>query len=479
MFSETTDFTLISIVILTVELLGIAAAVNAITTSRTAQSAIAWTVALITFPWVTLILYAIFGRNKFHGYVTLRHAQSAATAHLLERLQQEASAKDVMRTALNSNQHAFVSLAQMPITRYNRCRLLLDGQTTFEQIFGGMEKAVRFVLVQFYIVHDDELGRELKKRMIQKAREGVDVYFLYDEIGSFDLPQSYIGELRRAGVAVSAFHSTKGRANRFQINFRNHRKIVIVDGIIGYVGGHNVGDEYISSHEKFGAWRDTHVEVEGPATMAMQFAFIEDWYWATGTLPGLQWPLQKVADGKDEVLVIPSGPADVLETCGLMFLHAIHSARERFWMATPYFIPDDKLLAAMKLAVLRGVDVRIILPEKPDHRLMHLASFANYERLIPVGIRMFRFKQGFMHQKVFLVDSECAAIGTANLDNRSFRLNFEVTLLNYNPTFIRQIEKMLVDDMARCRPVTLEDYTRRSIFFKFAVKAVGLLEPIL
>lgn len=479
MFSEATDFTLISIVIVTVELVGIAAAVNAIATSRTSQSAIAWTVALVTLPWITLILYAIFGRNKFHGYVTLRHAQSEATAHLLERLQQEASAKDVIHTSFDTNQHAFVSLAQMPITRHNRCRLLVDGQTTFEHIFDCMEKAARFVLVQFYIVHDDPLGRELKKRMIQKVREGVDVYFLYDEIGSFDLPQSYIGELRHAGVAVSAFHSTKGRANRFQINFRNHRKIVIVDGVMGYVGGHNVGDEYVSSHPKFGAWRDTHVEIEGPATTALQFAFVEDWYWATGTHPDLEWPLEKVPDGKDEVLVIPSGPADALETCGLMFLHAIHSARERVWMATPYFVPDDKLLAAMKLAVLRGVDVRIILPEKPDHRLMHLASFANYERLLPVGIRIFRYTEGFMHQKVFLVDSECAGIGTANLDNRSFRLNFEVTLLNYHPSFAKQVEAMLVADMARCRKVKLEDYTRRSAFFRFAVKAVGLLEPIL
>jgi cardiolipin synthase len=245
------------------------------------------------------------------------------------------------------------------------------------------------------------------------------------------------------------------------------------------VGGHNVGDEYVSSHEKFGIWRDTHVEIEGPATMALQFAFIEDWYWATGTLPDLHWPLKKVAEGEDQVLVIPSGPADALETCGLMFLHAIHSARERVWIATPYFVPDDKLLAAMKLAVLRGVDVRVILPEKPDHRLMHLASFANYERLLPHGIRIFRYTEGFMHQKVFVVDDTCAAVGTANLDNRSFRLNFEVTLIDFHRPFVKQVEAMLAADLACSRPVTLDDYTRRSIFFKFAVKVVGLMEPIL
>ncbi len=476
---ETYLITMIPYVILAVEILGIVAAVHAVATVRTSQGAIAWAVALVTFPWITLILYAIFGRNRFNGYVTLRHAQSGATAHLLERLRQEGAEKDVFPASMTAGQHTLVNLAQLPVTRHNRCRLLVDGYTTFEQIFASMDMAARFVLVQFYIVRDDGLGRELKARMVRKALEGIAVYFLYDEIGSHDLPQSYLNELRSAGVAVSAFHSTRGKANRFQINFRNHRKIVIVDGIVGYVGGHNVGDEYISAHDKFGDWRDTHVEVKGPGVLALQFAFIEDWCWATGAIPELEWTLQRTAQEGDEVLVIPSGPADRLETCGLMFLHAIHTAKERIWIATPYFLPDDKILAAMTLAVLRGVDVRIILPGKPDHRLMHLASFAYYDRLLPLGVRIFRYSEGFMHQKVFLVDAECAAVGTANLDNRSFRLNFEVTLVNYHEPFVMEVEAMLLADMARSRAVKLEDYTGRSVFFKFAVKAVTLLEPIL
>jgi len=476
---ETYLIPLIPFVILAVEILGIIAAVHAVAKARTSQGAIAWAIALVTFPWITLILYAIFGRNKFNGYVTMRHAQSGATAHILEALRQEGAEKDVFPVSMTANQQTLVNLAQLPVTRHNRCRLLVDGKATFEQIFASMDAAARFVLVQFYIVRDDGLGRELKARMVRKAREGIDVYFLYDEIGSHDLPQSYLSELRNAGVAVSAFHSTRGKANRFQINFRNHRKIVIVDGTVGYVGGHNVGDEYISAHEKFGAWRDTHVEVRGPGVLALQFAFIEDWCWATGAIPELEWTLQKVVEGGDEVLVIPSGPADRLETCGLMFLHAIHTARERIWIATPYFVPDDKILAAMKLAVLRGVDVRIIIPGKPDHRLMHLASFVHYDRLLPLGVRILRYSEGFMHQKVFLVDDECAAVGTANLDNRSFRLNFEVTLVNYHEPFVREVEAMLLADMARSRAVKLEDYTGRSIFFKFAVKAVSLLEPVL
>ena len=479
MFAELSGITFISLVIVAVELLGMIAAVHAIATARTPQSAIAWAVALVTLPWITLILYAIFGRNKFNGYVTLRNAKSVATADLLQQLKQETSEKEILSTSLTASQNTLTSLAQLPISRYNRCRLLVDGRATFQRIFDSIEKAADFVLVQFYIVRDDNLGRELKKRMIQKAREGVDVYFLYDEIGSFELPHRYLSELRNAGVIVSAFHSTRGKANRFQINFRNHRKIVVVDGTLGYVGGHNVGDEYISGHERYGDWRDTHVEIRGPGTIALQFSFIEDWHWATGAIPELRWPIETIGEGRDRVLVIPSGPADKLETCGLMFLHAIHTAKERFWIASPYFIPDEKLLAAMKLAVLRGVDVRIILPEKPDHLLAYLASFDNYERLLPLGIRIFRYTRGFMHQKVFLVDGEYAAVGTANLDNRSFRLNFEVTLINYHKPFVQEVEAMLRADMARSRAVELNDYTSRSFLFKVAVKAVSLLEPIL
>ncbi|WP_054029635.1 cardiolipin synthase [Desulfatitalea tepidiphila] len=479
MFGDVSIFSVMTVVILVFEIAGLCAAVHAIATARTSQSAIAWAIALVTFPWITLILYAILGRNKFNGYVTLRHAKSGATAHLSDRLFQEASQKDVIPAELTASQETLVRLAQTPVTRYNQCRLLSDGGRAFARIFASIDHAAAFVLVQFYIVRDDRLGRDLKTRLIDKARSGVKVYFLYDEIGSYDLPQNYLIELRRAGVAVSAFHSTRGKANRFQLNFRNHRKIVIVDGVVGYVGGNNVGDEYVSAQGKWGAWRDTHVEVHGPAILALQFAFAEDWCWATGAMPELNWQVQPTDGGNQEVLVLPSGPADQLETCGLMFVRAINDARWRLWMATPYFIPDEKVLAALKLAALRGVDIRIILPERPDHRMMHLASFAYYEKLLPLGIRIYRYTQGFMHQKVFVVDDTYAAIGTANLDNRSFRLNFEVTLINFHPAFVGEVEEMLMADIVHSRMVTMRAFERRSVFFKFAVKAVSLLEPIL
>jgi cardiolipin synthase len=472
-------FTIIAIVVPLVELFGIIAAVHAIMNARTSQGAIAWGISLVTFPWLALILYAIFGRNKFKGYISLRNLRDKSIQHIIDSSQGEGLEKKLICEELTTFEIALTRLSNLPMTRSNKSRLLIDGEETFDCIFKGLEFAKEYILIQFYIVQDDGLGRELKTRLIQKVREQVRVYFLYDEIGSYKLPRGYIQEMQDEGIEISAFHTTKGKANHFQLNFRNHRKIVIIDGKFAYIGGHNVGDEYVSRHPKFGPWRDTHVKLEGPVVKYVQFCFTQDWYWATTRIPDLKWDLKKAENGSEKTLLIASGPADAFDTCSLMFVHAIHMARERLWIASPYFVPDTQVLSALKLAVLRGVDVRILIPEKPDHRTVYLASFSYYENTLPFGIKIYRYAKGFMHQKVFLVDSTCAAVGTANLDNRSFRLNFELILLNFDSSFIKKVEDMLREDFSCSRPVEPTDYTRRSFFFKLAVRSDRLLSPIL
>jgi cardiolipin synthase len=472
-------FAILAIVIPLGELLGILAAVHAVMNSRTSQGAIAWAISLITLPFLSLILYAIFGRNKFKGYVSLRDSKDQNIHHYIDRVRQEAVGKNLIRQDLSASEKSFAQLAGMPITRCNKSALLIDGAETFNSIFDGIDRAGQYILVQFFIVKDDELGRQLQTKLIKKAKEGIKVYFLYDEIGSHKLPQSYLLDMQAAGVVTSPFHTTKGRANRFQLNFRNHRKIVVIDGQIAYVGGHNVGIEYLGQNPKFGDWRDTHVKIEGPVVKEIQVCFVEDWHWATNGMPDLKWELQEKPVGDEDTLMIATGPADRLETCGLMFVQAINDARERVWIASPYFVPDLQILSALKLAALRGVDVRILLPEKPDHRTVYLASFSYYQNTLPLGIKLYRYTAGFMHQKVFLVDSAYAAVGTANLDNRSFRLNFEITILNYAPDFIEDVEHMLTADFDCSRLVAIEDYTQKSFFFKLAVRSARLLAPIL
>ena len=469
----------LAFIVIAVELLGILAAVHAVMNARTSQGAIAWAISLVTFPTLALILYAIFGRNKFNGYVSLRSSRDEAIHHFVDRLQIEAVQQKVICHDLTIEENALTRLADLPMTRHNKTALLIDGDETFRSIFDGIASAQNYILVQFFIVKDDGLGRELKDHLIAKAQNNVRVYFLYDEIGSHKLPASYIEEMKAAGIVTSAFHSTQGRTNKFQLNFRNHRKIVIVDGTYAWVGGHNVGDDYRSQHPKFGRWRDTHVKVEGPVVKTIQSTFLEDWHWATRNIPQLNWDLHKAPDGQEKTLLIATGPADPLETCGLMFTQMINSAKERIWIASPYFVPDLQVLSALKLAALRGVDVRILLPEKPDHRSVYLASFSYYQNTIPLGVKLYRYHAGFMHQKVFLVDSYCAAVGTANLDNRSFRLNFELTLINYEPAFIKEVDIMLHEDLINSRRVPISDYTNRSFVFKLLVRFTRLFAPIL
>jgi cardiolipin synthase len=469
----------LTIILPVVELAGILTAIHAVMHGRTSQGAIAWGISLVTFPWLALPLYAIFGRIKFKGYLLLRHGREENVRRIIEQCQWEAAEKELIVKENTGLDSALTKLTPYPMTRSNQSRLLVDGVRTFEAIFEGIAEAQQYILVQFYLVRDDELGRAFKARLVAKARQKIQVCFLYDEIGSYQLSGNYLGELRNAGVMVSAFHTTRGKANHFQLNFRNHRKIVIIDGQVAFVGGHNVGDEYLSRDPGIGRWRDTHVRVEGPVVKAIQFTFLQDWYWSTTSVPHLDWNPRAAGQRNERQLLIASGPADPVDTCALMFTHLIHSARERIWIASPYFVPDSQLLGALKLAVLRNVDVRILLPAKADSWTVHMASFAFLDQILPIGVKLYRYMQGFMHQKVLLVDACLAGVGTANLDNRSLRLNFELTLLNYDASFIREVETMLRNDLARCREVRLEEYTERSFWFRLAVRFCRLLSPVL
>jgi cardiolipin synthase A/B len=244
------------------------------------------------------------------------------------------------------------------------------------------------------------------------------------------------------------------------------------------VGGHNVGDEYIDGGKEFATWRDTHIKISGPATLALQLTFVEDWNWATDEMLKLDWESGFAPQGGQEVLLIPSGPADERETATLMFTHAINSAQERIWIASPYFVPDQGVLNALELAALRGVDVRILIPDEPDHLLVYLAAFS-YLNKVGADIRVWRYTAGFMHQKVALLDQNVAAVGTANFDNRSFRLNFEITALVLDRGFNQQVETMLLADFARSEemdPTAIED---KSIWFQLMSRAASLAAPIL
>ena len=469
----------IGLVGLMLHMLGVLTAIHAVMTARTAQGAVAWALLLIMLPYVTLPAYGFFGRGKFQGYVKARRAGDSQIDHIARALEKKLHLFRVRQDDSNPKYFALEELAEMPFTSHNDAHLLINGSAAFPAMFAGMESARRYIIVQFYIIRDDEIGRQLQEILERKAREGVRVYVLYDEIGSYYLPRAYRRSLAEAGVVIVPFRTSKGLRNRLQINFRNHRKVVVVDGELAYVGGLNIGDEYDGRSPIFGPWRDTHVQVRGPVVQAIQFAFLEDWYWATGNVPELDWTPHPAIDGNKSALCLASDPSDMLETCGLFFTHAINTAQKRLWIASPYFVPDDAQIYALQLAALRGVDVRVMLPQKPDHKMVYLAAFSYIAEAEPSGVKFYRYQPGFMHHKVLLVDDDLAAVGTANFDNRSIRLNFEMMLIFADRSFAADVSRMLEQDFANCRQTTAADVAARPFFFQFAVRLARLFAPVL
>lgn len=471
---------MLSVVVVVAEILGVISAVDAVMNTRTSQGAIAWAVSLVTFPYVAVPAYWVLGRSRFEGYVEAHRIADLATDPAVEQSISLVEGYLPPRTGEVRPAAAAERLATVPTTRANAVELLVDGEATFDSIEEGLRNAEDYILFQFFIVKDDELGRRLQRVLMERARAGVRVYFLYDEVGSNKLPRSYKDELRAAGVEVFDFHTRQGPRNRFQLNFRNHRKVVVVDGRTAWIGGHNVGDEYLGRSERFGHWRDTHVRIEGPAAIAAQLAFAEDWNWATDRLPEVDWTPHPGPDGADAaVLILPTGPADRFESAALMFTHAINTATERVWIASPYFVPDEQTMGALQLASLRGVDVRILIPDEPDHLLVYLAAFTYFDDALDAGVEFFKYQKGFLHQKVVLVDDLAAGVGTANFDNRSFRLNFEITALVGDSTFVQEVEEMLEADFADSRPVGPDEYSSRPLWFRVGARLARLTSPVL
>jgi cardiolipin synthase len=368
-------------------------------------------------------------------------------------------------------------LNTLPATRGNQIDLLVDGDATFDAIFAAIDSARDYLLVQFFIVHDDTLGMKFQGKLIERARAGVKIYFLYDEVGCHSLPRMWLRVLRESGARVEGFKTTRGWGNRFQMNFRNHRKLVIVDGREALTGGLNVGDEYLGRSKRFGPWRDTHVRLRGPAVLAAQLAFLEDWYWATDEVPQVLWT-PTTADADQRVLVLATGPADEAERCSLAFIRAVNSARSRLWISSPYFVPDLTVLTALQLAALRGVDVRLLLPRRTDHLLPMLSSYSYYESLASAGIELWRYQPGFLHQKALLVDDRLAAVGSINVDYRSFHLNFELMVMVTDQGFAGKMEAMMREDFARSIRVDLAEFDERPWWFKTAVRLARLLSPV-
>lgn len=472
---------LIQAVFISGYLLAFVVSIHVLMTARASHTALAWIIALFAVPWVVAILYFFFGHSRFYAYAeAMRQNRKVSAKNLAFAHRNIAHYAQPLSAALKPLQQVLTNINGIDFTHSNEVRLLIDGQATYDELFGFIDKAKHYILLQFYIVRNDGIGRVLKDLLIKKARLGVKIYFLYDEWGAHSFTRRYVQRLRKAGVAVSSFHDVKKTfRNRLQLNFRNHRKIAIIDGECAFVGGINIGEEYLSHKQQFYPWRDTHLILQGPAVQNMQLSFCEDWYWAQSTALDLCWEIKPSTRANDTVLIMPTGPDRQLQTGALLITQLVNIAKHRLWLTTPYFIPDQTVVTALQLAVLRGVDVRILLPNYADHRVVYWCSLSFYNEMQEAGVKLYRFINGFMHQKVILVDEELATVGTVNLDNRSLYINFEITALVAKREFAKQVASMLNEDFKHAIQVNLEDYNKRSYGFKLLVRLSRLLAPLL
>ena len=464
---------IIGYILVAAEILGVVLALNVVMQPRSSQGTIAWFIALIAVPVITVPLYAVFGRTRFLGYT---EALREAAASVGERVQQWLEQMNAMAATTPPGLEAIEALTRkltnLPFLRANYVELLVDGAETYDNMISAIESAESYVLVQFYIVRDDAIGRRLRDALVARARSGVRIFFLYDEIGSIKLPDAYLDVMRKQDIEVSGFKTTKGRSNRFQINFRNHRKLLVVDGHTGFIGGNNLGEEYL-------VYRDTHLRIDGPAAQPIQLSFLKDWYWATGEIARVSSEIMAAETSDQAVAIVNTGPADSVAACSILFSSLISNARSRLWITSPYFVPNDAMVVALQAAALRGVDVRIILPDHADQVLVELASFTYYDDMLNNGVRLYRYREHFMHQKVILVDDSVAGIGTVNLDNRSLYLNFEATALVADADFIKQVEAMLQNDIENSSPVENEHFDNKPLPFRVASQIARLASPLL
>ena len=466
---------------LLLHIVGFLTSIKALLEPRTAQGTVAWAISLNTIPYFAIPAYWLFGRTKFSGYVAKRQAGFTKINPLASDFTRSLSKQKLLSENLPSADYLLERLTALPATLGNDVQLLHNGEEIFSSILAGIDAAQKYILVQFYIVRDDELGRQVQQHLLAAAARNVSVSFIYDAIGSYQLPASYTEKLENGGVAVQAFNSTRHLARRFQINFRNHRKIVVVDGLYAWAGGSNLGDEYLGHDPRYSPWVDTAVKIIGPAAQLLQVPFLEDWHWASeGELLALNWHPQAAPSGTSQkVFCLPSGPADLLETCSLYFLNAIHNAKARIWIASPYFVPDKQIISALQLAALKGVEVRIIVPEKCDQPAVKLASWSFIKELTQTGVQFYQHTHGFMHHKLMLIDRHSSSVGSANFDNRSFDLNFEITVNVLDQGFARQLEAIFEEDFTNSRLLSENELAERSFLFRLIVRTARLFAPML
>ncbi|MDR1156018.1 MAG: cardiolipin synthase [Bacteroidales bacterium] len=448
---------------------------------------IAWLMVVTFVPLLGIVLYFFFGKNYRKEKIFSR--KELADSEQIKMLAQyqpddKASTSYWPDQAVAGKAHIMKMLYnsdKVLLTERNRVKILVNGKVTFEHIMTELEKAEKHIHLEYYIIEDDHIGNEVRRILIRKAMEGLEVRVIYDDIGCWSLSDEYILSLKNAGVRVFPFMPVRFPYFTNKINYRNHRKIIVIDGKVGFVGGLNIADRYISGSEELGLWRDTHLKIEGEAVYSLQSVFLLDWYFVSKRNLHDQdryFPPVEIAD-QHLMQIVASGPdsdwASIMQT----FFSAIATAKSYIYISTPYFLPNESILTALRTASLSGVDVRMLLPEQSDSKLVSWSSFSYIGQLLDAGIEVYLYRKGFIHSKLMMVDDAFCSIGTANMDIRSFDQNFEVNALIYNQRQTVAMRNIFMNDIKDLKSIRIDDWAKRPRWVVFRESVARLFSPLL
>jgi cardiolipin synthase A/B len=453
--------------------------------SKNPERTASWLAIFAMWPFLGFFLYVVFG-------CTPRKAKLFYSKHLpgnrLPRVSnhqiKEFSSEEIFFQDESAGSKRLARLLLQsgfaPLTRNNQITVLTNGEEKFKALFIDLEAAQDHIHMEYYIFHADDVGREVSNVLIRKAKSGVKVRMIFDGLGSHQLPKDFIKALIDAGIEIGWFFPLRFPQVIGTLNYRNHRKLVVIDGKVGYLGGINVGDEYLSRSPKYGFWRDTHFRLEGESVQTMQATFLNDWYFIRQEeITERRYYPRLEAFGETLVQVIAGGPDSRKESMKELFFTVLATAEKEILLTTPYFIPDESMIMGLKSAALSGINVKVLVQGKPDHKIPYLASSSYFEDLLNVGVEVYRYEKGTLHSKVLTVDEKICIVGSANFDIRSFQLDFELNAMIYNAEITKRLNQDFYQDLKFSIRVDREMHASRPLWQKMKEANARLLSPLL
>ena len=467
------------IVLVAYTVIAIVAMITVLLEHRQPAKTIAWVLVLSFLPLVGIVLYFFFGRrtrkNRHIWEKSLNQLTKRSMIEFAEQKQLELPEehKELIQLFVNQN-------FALPF-KNNETDVYVSGYEFFPALLAEISKATHHIHIVSYIIDDDPLGRLLRDALIDKARKGVEVRLLFDDVGSWKTPNRFFEQMREEGIEVHPFMPVRFPAFTGKVNYRNHRKIIVIDGKVGFIGGMNLAQRYVKGHKGI-MWRDTHVKISGAAVYGLQRAFLIDWFHADRTLitDRKYYPDTTITPNNNLTQIVTSSPTNVWEELEQGYIKILLSAKRYVYMETPYFLPTEPIFFAMRTAALSGVDVRLMVSLKTDSKLVQMASRSYLTQTIQAGVKVICYEEGFNHTKLLVADDNVATIGSANIDFRSFENNFEANAFFYDNSMAQRIKDIFLTDETKCVPLEkIKEINHKSFIYRLWESVVRLLSPLL